>query len=304
MPKRKRATRRKSANSQRAVAAANVNPADYEIEDSPTREHPRWLADFARDAVWPFIDSHRKAATAALARWLDCKAAHDERLRQLANLDVEKRRLACSPETEDMAREVGNKIKQRVRLITSYNTPPLDLPLPPPADRTLPPDDCLVALLAVNDETRDPSQRIGPTDSSLYLALCGKVRELKEPHLPALRAMLTMTVPKPPTRIAGLALAAGGFVFGERVYDLSDRPRDMLKVLLNSRHRRCTVSFLREAMKIDEESVTFPEQVVKDAAKALRAALKQAASAVGYQCDNPLPSTGKGADLTYSLAIP
>ena len=56
---------------------------------------------------------------------------------------------------------------------------------------------------------------------------------------------------------------------------------------------------------MNDEDVTFPEQVIRDTAKKLRAALKQAAKQIGHtnlQRLWPLQSIGKGEYLTYSLA--
>ena len=46
------------------------------------------------------------------------------------------------------------------------------------------------------------------------------------------------------------------------------------------------------------------EQVIKDTATTLRAALKKAIKAAGLDCKNPLKSSDKGRNLTYILAIP
>jgi hypothetical protein len=78
----------------------------------------------------------------------------------------------------------------------------------------------------------------------------------------------------------------------------------MLKALMGAHHRRLTADQLRAAMGLDEADVNEPDQVVRDAAKQLRAALRRAAEAAGVRCKDPLPSLGKGADLTYLLAVP
>jgi hypothetical protein len=107
-----------------------------------------------------------------------------------------------------------------------------------------------------------------------------------------------------PDRAGRLALAPGGFTLGERLHPLTGRPRQMLHVLLGSSHHTATAARLRQEMDIDEESVTFPEQVIRDTASALRRALKRAASATGLSCPkDPLPSTGRGEELTYSLSL-
>jgi hypothetical protein len=105
--------------------------------------------------------------------------------------------------------------------------------------------------------------------------------------------------------VNSLALAPGGFTYrGGRVINLSGRPLDMLRALLESRHCRCGTAELRQAMGVDDENVNYPEQVVKDTAKILRAALRKAVYAARQTCENPLPSVGRGKDLTYALHLP
>jgi hypothetical protein len=108
----------------------------------------------------------------------------------------------------------------------------------------------------------------------------------------------------PPAKRTALELIQGGFSLHGKVQNLTGRPWDMLSTLLKSKHLRCTASELRQALSIDDAIVNYPEQVVKDTASALRAALQQAAAAAGLECENPLPSKGKGAHLTYILEIP
>jgi len=103
---------------------------------------------------------------------------------------------------------------------------------------------------------------------------------------------------------AGVDLIPGGFAYQGKPHNLTGRPRDMLAALLSSRFLRCTASELREKLGVDDEAVTYPDQVVKDAAGTLRQALKGAVKAAGMACKDPLPSTGKGKDLTYGLAMP
>ena len=150
------------------------------------------MAGFERPlTVWHFLDTHKEAAKTALGRWLADQTEANEFLRQLNLLDIEQHRLRCLAKTEEAKRTLDALIEDRVsRLTGAYNAVPLDLPLPPARNRTLPPDSCLAALTALNDETRDPSQKIGLSGSSLYRVLCSRVRELQEEHLPALRAFL------------------------------------------------------------------------------------------------------------------
>jgi DNA-binding response OmpR family regulator len=100
-----------------------------------------------------------------------------------------------------------------------------------------------------------------------------------------------------------LCMAPAGFFLGNQVHDLTGRPRDMLQRLLEAPHRRCTAAELRKSMDVDDESVDSPEQVIKDTAKKLRHSLKKALMAAGRSVENPLPSKGKGKDLSYILAI-
>jgi hypothetical protein len=102
---------------------------------------------------------------------------------------------------------------------------------------------------------------------------------------------------------SGLHLIPGGFNFHGRPYDLTGRPRAMLKALLDAPHHRLTALALRTIMGVDDEAVDVPEQVVRDTAKALRDALKKAAADAGLSIDNPLRSVGRGEDLAYILSL-
>jgi hypothetical protein len=101
-----------------------------------------------------------------------------------------------------------------------------------------------------------------------------------------------------------LALCAGGFEFRGQPHTLTGRPLDMLRALLAARFRCLGVDELRVALAIDDVAVSFPEQVVKDSAKDLRRALRQAVESAGLSCDDPLPSQGKGKSLSYRLSLP
>src|SRR4051812_20732766 len=104
---------------------AHVNPpSDYDIEEPPAWEPPRWLCDFARDDVYPFLNAHREAAKAALGRWLAGRAKSNEFLRQLDLLDVEQRRLRCLAKTEEAQQALGARIEDRVSLLSgAYHGP-------------------------------------------------------------------------------------------------------------------------------------------------------------------------------------
>jgi hypothetical protein len=137
----------------------SIHSADYDA--------PFWLAEFVRNEVRPFFDFDLalQAALAALARWRAYIPEKDMYLRQLAEG-------SAPPEPR------------------AYNEPPLDLPLPPLRNRNWTCDQCLIALLAVHDETRDPKDRIVSTEIGIYAALCLRVRDLRKEDLPDLRAML------------------------------------------------------------------------------------------------------------------
>src|SRR5262249_10767906 len=102
---------------------------------------------------------------------------------------------------------------------------------------------------------------------------------------------------------AVIELADGGFALHGAFFPLTGRPLAMLRVLLKSFHRSATADHLREEMKINDQEVTYPEQVILDTASKLRAALTEAARAAGLEVKNPLPSVGSGEDLTYRLGL-
>jgi hypothetical protein len=103
---------------------------------------------------------------------------------------------------------------------------------------------------------------------------------------------------------ANVELIPGGFLYKGKTHDLTGRPLEMLKALLKSCYLRLSASEVREALRVDDETVEFPEQVIKDTASELRLKLRKAVADAGLKCDNPLPSLGKGKDLTYKLDLP
>jgi hypothetical protein len=118
-----------------------------------------------------------------------------------------------------------------------------------------------------------------------------------------LLALEALTSGLPPA--AGpLELIDGGFAFRGRDFSLSGRPLAMLRELLAARHRRMTATGLASAMGVDPDAVTYPEQVVRDTAAALRCALRLAVEEADLSCEDPLPSHGRGQDLTYQLSLP
>jgi hypothetical protein len=137
----------------------------------------------------------------------------------------------------------------------------------------------------------------------------GHYRALGRDWLDACRAAARLLsdrdgAPRQTPPAASLELAPGGFAYRGKVYDLIGRPQHMLKAILESHFRRCTASDLRDAIGVDDATVSYPEQVVKDAAKKLRRALVSAVTAEGLPRGNPLLSKGTGEDLTYILAMP
>jgi hypothetical protein len=101
-----------------------------------------------------------------------------------------------------------------------------------------------------------------------------------------------------------LRLIDGGFEYRGMANDLTGRPRAMLESLLTAAHHRCTIDTLRGLMNVNDEDVNFPEQVIRGTASTLRAALRAAVQQAGLACPDPLPSTGRGKDLTYRLEMP
>jgi hypothetical protein len=107
---------------------------------------------------------------------------------------------------------------------------------------------------------------------------------------------------RPTAETNRLALADGGFTLSGKFQSLIGRPRQMLKVLLESRHNSATSRTLRSKMGVNDLDVDHPEQVIRDAAKYLRKALRKAAGK-GNDYD-PIPSAGSGDDLAYRLDQP
>jgi hypothetical protein len=108
----------------------------------------------------------------------------------------------------------------------------------------------------------------------------------------------------PRTAPPALELIPGGFAYRGHPYGLTGKPLILLRELLKARFSRCAVDQLRQAGGWDDDFIEFPKQAVKDAVKDLRAALRKAIRDAGESCKNPLPSIGKGADLTYQLSLP
>jgi hypothetical protein len=252
----------------------STGPADYLLDpwSSTGGEAPPWISRFVRVELRPFLRQHQQAALGGLARWLarrdeqvraeaDWKAKQDEYLRRLAApwgdpWDGLTRVLPIDPwdgqepvakgwtwceDWRDSADGVGVLWPVRNWLppeLSEKSRPPLDdLPLPPPRNRDLSPEECWTALLAVHDEVRDPRERIGPDDDIDYMFLLERVRQLTEEHLPDLRAMLETVRTKDTTAAQPLPLAKSSQrkrrrrTSARKPVRMTDRQRDALEVL-------------------------------------------------------------------------
>src|SRR5262249_36418583 len=67
--------------------------------------------------------------------------------------------------------------------------------------------------------------------------------------------------PPPPCQENALELIPGGFTYRGKVQDLTGKPRAMLEALLASDFRRCSADDLRQPLGLDDDAVTYPEQV-------------------------------------------
>jgi hypothetical protein len=116
-------------------------------------------------------------------------------------------------------------------------------------------------------------------------------------------AEIEARTPAPPgQKEKTIELVPGGFVYKNAHYKLTGKARRMLESLLNARNFCRSVSDLLD--DLETEAAAYPEQVVKGTARDLRAALRIAVQAAGLDCENPLPSTGRGRDLAYQLKMP
>jgi hypothetical protein len=150
------------------------DPTDYELPDSsPEWTPPRWLTDFVRDEIRPFLDRYQKAALDAWDRWLAERHQTEAWLQHLA---------------ESVAQ--GRPLDEASLRPKAFNEVPLELPLPLQRSRNYSHDETLIVALAVHDATRRPKDRIRSTERGLYRELCRQVEELNEQDLPHLKAML------------------------------------------------------------------------------------------------------------------
>jgi hypothetical protein len=176
--------------------------------------------------------------------------------------------------------------------------PPSQIPLLNDASRVLPPS--------------VPPEREGEQ----AVLVKGEATATVEP-MPPLPAEGTRETPTPPSSPGSTTLppdpadtqpvlecVPGGFCYRGKFLGLCGRPLAMLRALLTARHKRLSAGQLRDAMKVDDDAVSEPHQVVIDTACSLRRALQQAVAEAGRTRENPLPSKGRGKDLTYLLDLP
>ena len=106
-----------------------------------------------------------------------------------------------------------------------------------------------------------------------------------------------------PNGDAYLALAPGGYELCGQHFELIGMPRQMLAALLAARWRRLDALRIAERMGMNVDDSFQDQDVVRHAAKRLRKSLREACQAVGIVADNPLPSSGVGAELNYVIKI-
>jgi hypothetical protein len=101
-----------------------------------------------------------------------------------------------------------------------------------------------------------------------------------------------------------IELVPAGFrLAGGPVEEMTGKPLAVLRALYGATGWRLTAEQIISDVWPDEDAVSYPQQALKDAASALRQALREAIRRRGKIPGNPLPSRGKGADLTYRLDL-
>lgn len=91
---------------------------------------------------------------------------------------------------------------------------------------------------------------------------------------------------------------------GGAIESLTGKALAMLRELVAARDYRLSHADILRKVWPDGEVLSSPEQAVKDAATKLRRALREALQRMGIKRPvNPLPSVGRGADLTYQLDL-
>jgi hypothetical protein len=101
-----------------------------------------------------------------------------------------------------------------------------------------------------------------------------------------------------------LELLPNGFAYMGKDYRLTGRPRQILEALLKAPHQKRYARELCKDLQIDEDSVDYPEQVIRDATTDLRKMLRTAIQDAGQNHEQPLPSSGRGTSLAYQLDLP
>jgi hypothetical protein len=198
---------------------------DPELADAA----PAWLSRFVREDVRPLLIQHTQAALEAWDRWIACheqrkgeltawEARRYEYLRELLALPEEDPRRGSEPPAEGF-RWIRTQIPLSAdQFSTVSGWVPLDLkeygglapelPLPPPSNRDLSIEECWVALLAVHDVSRVPTEKLGQTDNTAFIVLCDRAMKLTEnEHLSDLKAILSAVqadqqIESPPTGMA------------------------------------------------------------------------------------------------------
>jgi len=95
-----------------------------------------------------------------------------------------------------------------------------------------------------------------------------------------------------------IEIVAGGFVVSGTRHDLIGKPLELLRLLTNAHHQEMFASLIREKLW-PADTLNWPDQAVKDTARKLRKALREAFPDI----DDPLPSVGEGASLAYRLNL-
>jgi hypothetical protein len=99
-----------------------------------------------------------------------------------------------------------------------------------------------------------------------------------------------------------LKLVPGGFSYGRHTVKLPGKPRQVLRVLLESQCRQATAAQLLEKVW-DKDSPATARNVIT-AVSTLRQALRKLLAKAGCPCEDPLPRLDTGRDLAWELRIP
>jgi hypothetical protein len=143
-----------------------------------------------------------------------------------------------------------------------------------------------------------------PGDAWTRVLVCAVTRDQVAKLIDFARAALCAMQDALPNPESTLEYLPDGFTLAGRRHRLTGRPLDMLRELLAAPHWSMTADDLRKRLEIDDAAVTYPEQVVKDTAMLLRKALREATTEAGLPCEDPLPSSGRGRHLAYTISLP